>query len=401
MTAPPPLPGRWLVPTLVVATLVNFTGSLALSPFLPEIAAELQTTVALVGQIPALVMLLAALLGLVIGPLADHYGYSRTLLLALVAVAVSAAGTGLASTYAFLLVVSIIGAVGRAAVLPAAQATVAARLPTEAARRTGMSWVGIGHSCAVVVGIPLLTFVAAGWGWRTAMLVLAGIALAALLLAWRALPPDEAAPHGGLRLEDVLATYPPLLQHRSTRLLVLASLLGNTGMWALWSYLPAYLIEARGFSTQEVGWVYSATGVAITIGTLIGVTRLIRRPRAVIVVGRLIPCVCFAFAMYLPMPAFLLVSLVTLGMVAEGSQAVANALLLTAETPGGRATTLTLNSSALSLGNALGGALGGAALSLAGYEAVWVWAPTFILASAVAIWWSSPRHAQVEAIGYR
>ena len=95
-----PVPGRWLVVALMAATFVNFLGSLALGPFLALVAADLDTTVALVGQVPALVMFLAALLGLVIGPLADHYGLSRTLLLGVLAATVSTLAIAVAPSWA-------------------------------------------------------------------------------------------------------------------------------------------------------------------------------------------------------------------------------------------------------------------------------------------------------------
>src|SRR5215208_4146998 len=90
----PQVISRGLVAALVVATFVNFLGSLALGPFLPQVAHDLGTTVALVGQVPALVTMLAALFGLIIGPLADHYGYGRTLRVGVLAATVSTLAIG-------------------------------------------------------------------------------------------------------------------------------------------------------------------------------------------------------------------------------------------------------------------------------------------------------------------
>jgi len=86
---------------------------IAWNPFLPFIAAEIGVTVALLGQVPALMMLLATSLGLVIGPLADHYGYRRTLLVCLLAVVTSSLVTGLAATLPLLILAALVGAVGR------------------------------------------------------------------------------------------------------------------------------------------------------------------------------------------------------------------------------------------------------------------------------------------------
>jgi MFS family permease len=91
-------PAGGLVATLTLATFVNHLNVIAWNPFLPFIAAEIGVTVALLGQVPALMMLLATCLGLVIGPLADHYGYRRTVLIGLLAVVTSSLATGLAAT---------------------------------------------------------------------------------------------------------------------------------------------------------------------------------------------------------------------------------------------------------------------------------------------------------------
>ena len=66
------LPAKGLVPMLTLAMFVNHLNVIAWNPFLPFMATELGVTVALLGQVPAFMMLFATSLGLVIGPLADH-----------------------------------------------------------------------------------------------------------------------------------------------------------------------------------------------------------------------------------------------------------------------------------------------------------------------------------------
>ena len=101
-TARPPSAGQasgWLVPTLTLTTFVTMTSAFGLGPFLPVIAQELDTPVSLVGQIPAGMLLLSALLGLGIGPLADYLGYRRVLVIGVLTVVASALATGFAGSY--------------------------------------------------------------------------------------------------------------------------------------------------------------------------------------------------------------------------------------------------------------------------------------------------------------
>jgi DHA1 family inner membrane transport protein len=386
-----PLLSPWLISALMLATFVNFLGTLGIGPFLVPIADDLGTTVALVGQVPALVTMLAAMLALVIGPLADHYGLSRTLMVGVLAVTVSTLAMGLAPNYGFLLLVTVVGAVGRGAVQPVAQATVATRFPDEKTRRSAMSRVQMGNSGAAIVGIPLMTAIAALGSWRLAFWTLAGLALLALVILWRTLPRDESANPRRFRLRGVLASYAPLLRRRSTCGVLVATLLGSIGSWTVWSYLAAFLIEVHGFTVQEAGWVYLFGGGGVMVGTLLTGTRLGAKPRHLMVASRVSAALLFACAMVPPLPGLAVVVLVGLAMVLQGMYGVPNLMVLNAETTVGRATTMTLNSSAMSLGTALGGVVGGIALSLGGYPALGLCAPIFPLLGAGIIWWSRPR----------
>src|SRR5439155_23771184 len=115
--------GRALLAACPAAFLATLS-ALAVSPFLPSIAQDLHTSVALLGQIPAVMMLLAAALGLVVGPLADSLGRRRVLLVGVLAVAASSLTIALAPGYAALLVAALFGAGSRAIVVPVANAIV-------------------------------------------------------------------------------------------------------------------------------------------------------------------------------------------------------------------------------------------------------------------------------------
>jgi predicted MFS family arabinose efflux permease len=200
-------PARELVPTLTLATFVNHLNVIAWNPFLPFIAAELEVTVALLGQIPALMMLLATSLGLVIGPLADHYGYRRTLLICLLAVVTSSLTTGLAATLPILVLAAFVGAIGRAAIMPIAQAVVAHSFVDDTARRHAVSRTQSGGPLTATVGIPLLTASAPVLHWRGAFLMLSGLVLATALLLWKMRCRDDAPGREQVRLTHILAAY--------------------------------------------------------------------------------------------------------------------------------------------------------------------------------------------------
>ncbi len=222
-------PSAWLVPTLTLASSINILSARALPVFLPLVAADLGTSVAVLGQVPASMLLLAGVLALVAGPLADHYGYRTTLVVGLLTIVVSTVATGLAPTFPVLLAVTLVGAVARAAVMPTAQAAVVARFGDEGARRRAISWVTAGLSGAPILGIPLLTTIAGLSSWRVSFFVLGTLALATALALWPVLGRSGHRTTEPFGLAGLLAAYDPIQRHPPTLVLIVSTLVANVG----------------------------------------------------------------------------------------------------------------------------------------------------------------------------
>jgi predicted MFS family arabinose efflux permease len=180
--------GGLILLAICPAAFIAVLNSYALGPFFPQVASELGTSVALLGQVPALLNAAAAALGLAMGPLADRFGNRLMLLAGTAAAAGGALATGLAPTFELLLVAAIFGALGRAVVAPVALAIVGARLAGPA-RMRALSYVVAALSGSAIVGVPALTTVAAlADTWRAAFAALGAVALLTLLLATLLLP---------------------------------------------------------------------------------------------------------------------------------------------------------------------------------------------------------------------
>jgi predicted MFS family arabinose efflux permease len=380
---------------LTLATFVNHLNVIAWNPFLPFIAAELRVTVALLGQVPALMMLLATSLGLVIGPLADYYGYRRTLFLCLLAVVTSSLATGLATTLPLLVFAALVGAVGRAAIMPVAQAVVARSFADETARRRAVSRTQSGGPLAATVGIPVLTASAAVLQWRGAFVVLSGLALVTALLLWRVLCRDETTGSGPVRLTSVLAAYRPLLWHRASLSVIVAACLEHAGVWAMWTYYGAFYVQQHTFTTQQVGRVSLAAGLGVLLGQTVAGGQLGSRPGPLFLVGCVGAGPLIGLSLMLPLPAHAAVVLMAAGWLMHGLVMVSTVVLLVGQSPAGRATTLTLYGAAMNLGVALGAALGGLVLARAGYIALGLCTLALPLVSATLVWCCRPRPGQV------
>jgi predicted MFS family arabinose efflux permease len=237
-----------------MAVFFNFLGSLALGPFVPIVADDLRTTVALVGQVPAATMLVAALLGLAAGPIADRLGYRVVLLAGLLAVVGSTLGSGLAPTYGVLLSVSLVGAIGRAAITPVSQAIVSDRFSNDdTARRRAISLISAGAAGAAIIGVPLLTGLAGFVQWRGALLALAVLGLIVSLALWRVVESVEHRHRVRVSVPEVIRAYTPLLRHTPSLSIIASTVLGNASGWAVWTYAAAYFVQRYDFSAQQIG----------------------------------------------------------------------------------------------------------------------------------------------------
>ena len=404
MSVPVPQPSateepvsRLLVPVLTLAVTVSTLSSRALAVFLPVLAADLGTSVSLLGQVPASMLFLAGVLALVAGPLADRYGFRRMLVFGLLTVVVSAIATGLSPNVPILLAVALVGAVARASLLPTAQAVVVTTFSDEDARRRAVSWVTTGISTAGIVGVPLMTAVAAATHWRYSFFLLGGlgiVAAVALLLTFKEGGPRVVGP---LRVREILDSYEPLRRHRPTVLVMLATLAADTGLWATLTYASAFLAQRHGFSIDDIGWVWLSIGVLALAGTVIGGGKLGAAPLPLLFGTRLLAAVCVGTALMLPLPWQAVVGLFLVAAPTFGLGDLATTLVLTNVSPAGRATTLTLRSAAVCIGTAMGGVIGGAALAFGDYVMVGACSTAFLLVSAVLVWWSGAGSAKASS----
>jgi MFS transporter, DHA1 family, inner membrane transport protein len=362
-------PPAGLVPVLTLATFINHLNVIAWNPFLPFMATELGLSVAVLGQVPALMMLLSAAIGLVIGPLADHYGYRRMLLSCLLGVVAGSLATGLATTLPLLVTAALIGAVGRAGIMPLAQAIVAASFDADAPRRRAVSRTQSGGPLAAILGIPLLTTGAVFLQWRGAFFVLSALALITALILGRMLEQDSPDCRK-IRPRNIAASYAPLVRHRPTVVLIVAAGLEQAGTWVMWTYYGAFYVRQHAFTTQQVGWVSLTAGLAVLLGQTAAGGWLGRHPHRLFVAGCIGSGPLIGVSLILPFAALPAIGLMALGWFMHGLVMVSTVVLLTGRSPAGRATSLTVYGAAMNLGITVGAALGGLALAKAGYPGV-------------------------------
>jgi len=386
--------------TLIALCLGTFVAALVfiIPPlFFPQMARELQVSVPLLGQIMSVMLGLSVVLGLVIGPLSDRSGYRLLILIGLIAATVCLLVFGLAPAFLVLLLASAAGAVTDAGVLGSSLAIAGTAFTGTAARRA-IGWTSAAQAGSAIVGVPLLAAIGTVAGWRVAFVVAGLVAIAVVVLATLWLPRDHRRPAEPLRLDAILAPYRPLLRDAVMRRLYGATMVGAVCWFGLLTYLGAFLVEALGLGTGHVGVVYMAAGLGYCLGSLAVGGPLARVPtRLLVVFGYVATTLLIALAFSARVGTTGSIALITGASLMMGIEVVAMAALMTAETPSGAGTTMTLSGSLFNLGAAGGSAIGGALLVLSGYQALAIGLPIFALGAALLSW----RPVPVRADGVR
>lgn len=377
--------GRIVLIALCSAAFLGTMNAVAFGPFIPTIARELHSTVPVVGQIVTVMLILSALLGLVVGPLADLYGARRLLLIGIGAIVVSALGTAAAGTYLLLLSARLVGAVSSAILAGLALAT-AGTYFTGDARRRAMSLVVASLSGAGIVGVPLLAFIGGVAGWRVAFLVFALVSLPGMLLVALALPRDPAPTAALPGVAALLAAYRPLWHHRPTVAVLASTCLRGIAWSGAVTYLSGFFAQQYGYLPAQFAVVMLIAGVAYLLGSVITGRLTGVPPRTGIGVATIALAVLLGLTYLLPVGAVATMSFITGACVVASFGWVHLTTLLASETPAGRGTTMIFQGVLFNLGGAAGGAVGGMLLASGGYGALGIAFPCFAVASALCVW---------------
>ena len=192
----------------------------------------------------------------------------RTLLTGTLAVlALTNAASAFAPDYASLLVIRLIMLAIGALYTPQAAGTGALIVPLEK-RGSTIAYIFLGWSLAAAVGLPLITFVASRYGWRAAY---GGVGLLGcfsfLLLAWR-------LPGGLIGAAVDLKTWCAVGRNRTIVLLLLVTTLQMSGQFVVFTFMGPLLTRLTGAGPDAVGLVFALYGVFGFIGIAIA-TRIV------------------------------------------------------------------------------------------------------------------------------
>jgi predicted MFS family arabinose efflux permease len=307
----------------------------------------------------------------------------RTLLISTLAVfAITNAASALAPNYATLLAIRLVMLAIGALYTPQAAGTAALIVPLEK-RGSTIAYIFLGWSLAAAVGLPLVTFIASRYGFRAAYGSISVVAcLSLVLLAWR-LP-------AGLLGEPVdLKTWGQVGRNPMILLLLLITTLQMSGQFVVFTFMGPLLAKLTGAGPDAVGLVFAVYGVFGFIGIAIA-TRIVDSwgayKSSLLFTSLLLTGVsgwAFSAGNY-PLMA-MSVAIWGLGFASTNSM---QQVRLVAAAPALASASVSLNTSVLYVGQAVGSAIGGILYARDMLHAAGFVAMGFVALALITVFWT-------------
>jgi DHA1 family inner membrane transport protein len=367
-------------PLLLLFSAVNLvigTAAFAVTGILAPIAEGLGVGVPAAGQAMTVYALATALLAPWVLLATGRWRRRSVLLLALGLFTAGALVSAVAGSLAVFLAGRVLMGVG--AVFTPVAAGIAIALVDPARRGKALALVFLGMSLAYVVGLPIVSWVGLRWGWRAALGMNAALALLAwALIAWK-VPREIAAPGASF------AGIGGVLRRPAVLAVLLLTLAYFTAIFGVFSYIGPVLKALVPMSGEWLSLTLSLFGVAGVLGTLSGGAANDRFGPWRTLWAQLL--LLGAMMALLPLTAghwgWMVLVMMVWGIAGFGMMAPQQSRLA-GLAPREAPLLLSLNTSMLYFGTALGAALGGLAAPVLGFARL-SWLGVLAVALAVLI----------------
>lgn len=261
-------------------------------------------------------------------------------------------------------------------------ALVASRIAGDGKSTQAVAIMCMGMTVANLLGVPLGSYIGGVLSWRYIFMVAVACGLITLAAIRYMVPWMEALPHTSLKGQF------RFLRKREPWLLIAATMLGNAGVFCMYSYVTPLMTDVSGLSSSLIPVLMLFVGASMCVGTYYGGTLSDRYtpPRVsyyieIIIFLSLLAIYVWASDVWISVPA-VCVSTAALFAVSPPMQ-----LLLIKYSPGGELMGGAMVQIAFNLGNAVGALFGGFPVeSGAGVRYSSLVGTAFALAGVIALW---------------
>jgi predicted MFS family arabinose efflux permease len=252
--------------TLAAIAFIVVTGETTPVGLLSDVARGVRAGESKVGLVISWYALIAGATAVPLTRLSSRFDRRRVLVSCVVVFAAGHVVTALATSIPVLLLGRGVAALGHG-VYFAVAVPAALRLARPEAKGRAGGRVAVGAASAFVLGTPLSTLLGQATGWRTVMVVIAGLSIVLAVAVARVLPPlpalhlDQPRSAGGV---------PATLRSRELIVVLGVTLSVVVAHFALFTYVAPYADERLGVRGTALTVLLLAYGLAAVFGSALG-----------------------------------------------------------------------------------------------------------------------------------
>lgn len=262
---------RWWVAGLMWAAIaINYIDRTVLSAAAPRIASEFHLTPVELGVVMSAFFWTYAALQMPAGWLADRFGQKKVLGFAVLWWSLATAATGLASGLRSLVALRLALGAGEAGAYPSNAGITAKWFPRQE-RATVAGIFDSGSKLGSAIAMPLIAAMLLAFDWKITF-ALTGLLGIVWFVVWWLSFADTPGQHKRVNAAELahircgqsdqgkpasLRSIGQLFAHRNIWAMCIGFFMINYNSYFFITWLPTYLMKARGMSLMQMGWVAS------------------------------------------------------------------------------------------------------------------------------------------------
>ena len=356
---------------LALGTFTAGTEGYIVAGVLPDVARDVDVSVAACGQLITIFALAYALGGPVVIYALSHLPPKRQLGIAMLVFAAANALAAIAPNFAVLIAARVAAALGAALLMAPAAATAAAMSKAEHLPHA-LALTASGNAAALAGGAPLGTIVGTAFGWRWSFVLVAALSVVTMVLMLLLLPRVSAQPQAAVKNRF------QLLRDRSVWWALATTVGVFLAAYTAYTYIAPIADRAAGLHGNGIALLMMTFGAGgLVMGRVVGrvlahrkLTNVLAASVCAMTALLTAAAILAAVDQHSAWSTTLLFIIVPLLGAAWWGSGISQQTRMARLAPDHRPQALGLHYSAQYVGIALGGALGGLALDLSGPAAV-------------------------------
>ena len=365
---------------LALAAFLIGTIEYIITGIIQMVADDLQVTISAAGLLVTSLALSAAIGAPIVIALTINIDRRKILSWMLIIFTLSNILTSVSHSFEMVLMTRILQGISGGTAIVVAMA-VATRLVEREKRGTAIGIILMGLSSSLVLGVPIGTFLSSMIGWKALFAAIGLITLIPLIVVYRRIPSmkEQEPVTLGMQLS--------ILKDKRILLAVAVTLFYVGGYSTLFTYLTPFLQESANLSITEISGILLLAGICSFLGSSLGGVAADKKgPTFTIFSGIILQIIMLMLLAFVTGNLVVMVAVIMIWMIATWSTSPAQQLYLVTLVPTSPDIALSVNTSFIQFGFALGSGLGGLVLSRTSIlHLSWISAGTVLLALLITV----------------